>query len=382
MVSVSGGVLNVLVVSVLLLVATFIIGLLPLFWLSRKGLNLKDINNDSGILEDDELLDHRQETYIQVMSHFGVGMLLGTSFMLVIPEGVNECLANDGNVGLNLLIGYLIVYILDRFTGLLLNRDELSTNNQYPGSIIDPTYSIELASWKDIFKNPKQVVLNIVKNNVVFALCIHGLSDGVALGSTVNNQSVLMVMLLAIVIHKIPAVLSLSSLMISRQNLSKWEVIVNLFAFASSTPIGYIIVSLFNLKQSETINWLSGNLLLMSGGSLLYAAFTAFSSSDEEHGHIHISDMYGSPSNNNTTSNNDYKDDNIPMDELVGVRSYKIVRNQSAPQSNDDDNSRLYNYNQAEGTSINNYSKLKYDKSVYILCGVILPVVISFIIRE
>lgn len=381
MVGVSGGILNVLVVSILLLVATFIIGLLPLFWLSRKGLNVEDTNSGNITIENDDPLNHRQETYIQIMSHFGVGMLLGTSFMLVIPEGVNECLANDGNVGLNLLIGYLIVYLLDRFTGLILNRNKLSINDSYPGSIVDTASPVELASWKDIFKHPKQVSLNIVKNNVVFALCIHGLSDGVALGSTVNNQSVLIVMLLAIVIHKIPAVLSLSSLMISRQNLPKWEIIVNLFAFASSTPIGYIILSLFNLQQSETMNWLSGNLLLMSGGSLLYAAFTAFSS-DEENGHIHIANMHGSPSYDNVINNNDFKNDNIPLDELVDVRNYKIVGNQSTIQSEDYNNTRFYDYNHNNYTSINNNSKLKFDKSVYILCGVILPVIISFILQE
>lgn len=373
MVSVSAGIFSVLVVSILLLVATFIIGLLPLFWLSRKGLNIEDINNAP--------LDHSQETFIQVMSHFGVGMLLGTSFMLVIPEGVKECLANDGNVGLNLLIGYLMVYLLDRFTGLFLNRNESSINEEYPGSVINTTYPVELTSWKGIFRNPKQVALNIVKNNVVFALCIHGLSDGVALGSTVNNQSLLFVMLLAIVIHKIPAVLSLSSLMISKQNLPKWEVIINLFAFASSTPIGYIILSLFNLKQSATMDWLSGNLLLMSGGSLLYAAFTAFSSSDEGHDNTYASNTHVLLGNNN--NNNDCKDD-IPIDGLVDVRSYNIVRNQSVTPLNDDRFRDSYhnNNNSGSSSSISDTSKLKYDKSVYILCGIVLPVLISFIIKE
>lgn len=382
MVGIGDGIFNVLVISILLLVATFVIGLLPLFWLSKKGLNFEVINNDNINIENNTPLDHQQELYIQILSYFGVGMLLGTSFMLVIPEGVNECLANDGNVGLNLLIGYLIVYLLDRFTGLILNKNEMSIEESYPGSISNITNSIGLTSWKDIFKHPKQVLLNIVKNNVVFALCIHGLSDGVALGSSINNQSVLIAVLLAIVIHKIPAVLSLSSLMISRQNLPNWEVIVNLFAFASSTPIGYVILSLFNLQQSETMNWLSGNLLLMSGGSLLYAAFTAFSSSDEENGHTHIFDKYGSPSYNNTVKNNDFKNDNIPIDELVDVRNYKIVENQSSIRSSDQVNTRFYDYNHDNCTNMNNNSKLKYDKSVYILCGIILPVIVSFIIRE
>lgn len=350
------GVFGVIVLSILLLVCTFAIGLLPLYWVSRRGLDIE--NADDGV--------YRQDTFVQIMSQFGVGMLLGTSFMLVIPEGVTECLAHDGNVGLNLLLGYLAVYLLDRLTHIIMQRrGESSLNDDIP-----------LSSWKDLFTHPKQVAVNILKNNVVFALFIHGISDGVALGTAVNNQSLLIVMLLAIVIHKIPAVLSLSSLMISRQNLPKWEVIANLFAFASSTPLGYIVLSIFNLKHSETMSWLSGNLLLMSGGSLLYAAFTAFSTGD--HDHFEHVDM----TPNDETS--------FPIDDMLAVRSYKIVQNQSTDQINPD----LASLDEpiqsptpvahslppvAEATY---KPQLKYDRSVYILCGVILPVIISFIIEE
>ena len=346
------GIFGVIVLSVLLLVCTFAIGLLPLYWISRRGLDIASA--DDG--------EYPQATVVQIMSQFGVGMLLGTSFMLVIPEGVTECLAHDGNVGLNLLLGYLAVYLLDRLTHILMQRRGRSSLND----------DIIISSWKDLLTHPKQVAVNILKNNVVFALFIHGISDGVALGTAVNNQSLLIVMLLAIVIHKIPAVLSLSSLMISRQNLPKWEVIANLFAFASSTPLGYIILSIFNLKHSETMSWLSGNLLLMSGGSLLYAAFTAFSTGDHDHvEHIELAS----------------NDSSFPIDEMPNVRSYKIVQNQSTDQINHElpplDETFETTTPVAHATQETLYQpQLKYDKSVYILCGVFLPVIISFIIKE
>lgn len=341
------GFIGVIALSGVLLLATFAVGLLPLYWVSRRGLDLE--GDEAG-----------HNAIVQVMSQFGVGMLLGTSFMLVIPEGVAECVKYEGNVGLNLLLGYLAVYLLDRVTHIIMKRRQEDLDG------VAESVDIPLMSFHDLLTHPKQACINILKNNVVFALFIHGISDGVALGTTVNNPSLLLVMLLAIVVHKVPAVLSLSSLMISRQNLPRWEIIANLFAFASSTPIGYIVLSMFNLNHSEAMGWLSGNLLLMSGGSLLYAAFTAFSSGDNDsdsshdHQYHHVSD---------------------PV-ELPNIRSYKIVQNQSSEQINEpiEDTPEMMQENIPIQYSRQN--QLKYDKSVYILCGVILPVIISFIIKE
>lgn len=173
---------------------------------------------------------------------------------------------HNGNVGLNLLIGFLGVYIIDRLVTLWISGKQTIYTHD----------TVKFQNWKDIINHPRQIWMNLIQNNVVFALFIHGLTDGIALGTTTNNDSLLIVVLIAIVIHKVPAVLSLTSLMISRQNLLKWEVICNVFLFASSTPIGYIVLSVMNLSHSSTMDWISGNLLLMSGGSLLYASFTAF----------------------------------------------------------------------------------------------------------
>lgn len=256
------GITGVLLLALFLFVATFAIGWLPSYYVGN------------GVA--------KQDNYIAILSQFGVGMLLGTSFMLVIPEGVTACTEHGGNVGLNLLIGFLVVYILDRIVQILMSNST-GYNSVQQGE------TTELASFKDVLKNPKRMITAILKNNVVFALVVHGLSDGIALGTTTNNESLLIVVLIAIVIHKIPAVLSLTSLMISKQRLPKWEVLSNLFAFALSTPLGYIVVSAFNLRHSETMDWFSGNLLLMSGGSLLYASFTAFTSGDS-HDHSSIED--------------------------------------------------------------------------------------------
>lgn len=309
------GLIEILLTATFFLLATFGIGLIPIFYVNRKVSN--------------------EDKYVVFLSLFGIGMLLGTSFMLVIPEGVHACLQNDGNVGLNLLIGFLAVYLLDKLVKWVGSSSYAtrwgSLSNERP-----------LSSLKDML-NIKKTTSLVLKNNVVFALVIHGFSDGVALGASSGNDSLKVIMLVAIIIHKIPAVLSLTSLMISKQKLEKLEVISNLFAFAASTPLGYLIVSLLNLKDFDAMEWLSGNLLLMSGGSLLYASFTAFLGGDN---HNHNGDDY------------------------VMVNTLE-------------ENSATENVNLADIEMIPETAlKLKYDDSVYILSGVVIPVVISFFVGD
>ncbi|CAI4064735.1 hypothetical protein SUVZ_08G1180 [Saccharomyces uvarum] len=266
---------GVILLAGFLLIATFLIGLIPLYYIDKQKSSIvidqegddsnSDISTNANIQTNNSGISGYR-VKIAVLSQFGIGMLLGTSFMLVIPEGIKACVEHNGNVGLNLLIGFLGVYIIDRLVTLWISGKQTTYTHD----------TVKFQSWRDIINHPRQIWMNLIQNNVVFALFIHGLTDGIALGTTTNNDSLLIVVLIAIVIHKVPAVLSLSSLMISRQSLLKWEVICNVFLFASSTPIGYIVLSIMNLSHSSTMDWISGNLLLMSGGSLLYASFTAF----------------------------------------------------------------------------------------------------------
>lgn len=293
-------------------------------------------------------MDHgitNPERFIAIMSKFGVGMLLGTSFMLVIPEGIKSCVEHDGNVGLNLLIGFLAVYLLDRLVQIVIKRNSADGNESIENAAVGESFS----SLRDIIQHPKRIIICILRNNVVFALVIHGLSDGIALGTTINNESLLLVVLIAIVINKIPAVLSLTSIMISKQKLPRWEVMSNLFAFSLSTPLGYVVLSMFNLKQSDTMDWLSGNLLLMSGGSLLYASFTAFVDGSE-HDHSMPKELDSS-----LTTEEDIEQRWDLRDEEVNMNS---------------------NYNESGAKN------QLYDDSVYIVSGVIIPTVISYIISE
>lgn len=276
--------------------------------------------------------------YLTAFSLFGVGMLLGTSFMLVIPEGVYSCLEHDGNVGLNLLIGFLAVHLLDHFVRWVGKASKEASWACFMQQ--DP----ELNSFKDLLNLKKTSVL-VIKNNVVFALVVHGLSDGLALGASITNDSLKVIMLIAIIIHKIPAVLSLTSLMVSKQKLPPLVAVSNLLAFAASTPVGYIVVSLLNLGNWKAMEWISGNLLLMSGGSLLYASFTAF---------------LGNDNHQMETRNDGF----VVVDGAPSTEPFKDI---SDVEINSPPTSPTH---------------VPYGETIYVMAGVLIPTVISFFVNE
>lgn len=132
------------------------------------------------------------------------------------------------------------------------------------------------------------------------------------------------------------------------------------------------------------MSWLSGNLLLMSGGSLLYASFTAFvGDSGHSHDYEHIPmenlDLNFSSEDNLARSETDAHDD---IDMEWDPRRYNIV-NEETINSNTvaDVTSTLPNTNSRERSS-KTYNWLTMDEAVYTLTGVILPVIISYVISE
>lgn len=216
--------------------------------------------------------------YMKLTSDFGIGMLLGTSCMLVIPEGVDKFANASRSFGFSLLLGFLVMYGLDRFVQQLRQRNIIQ---QWLGSSQNTRNSVE--TFVDLF-NPKKTTPLILDNNIVFALVIHGLSDGMALGVAQSYDSLKIIILFAIIIHKIPATLSLTGLMISKQGLSRFEVISNLIAFSLSSPIGLLLVTLVGIINHNFLKAISDNLLVISGSSLLYASLMALTASgDQKH---------------------------------------------------------------------------------------------------
>lgn len=251
--------LEPLLSAVFLFFATLGTGLIPVMYMSKLA-----EKGDSGM------------GYLKYVSDFGIGMLLGTSCLLVIPEGVEKFGDKGGRgFGISLLLGFMILYGLDRFLHALQAGHILSGWFDASAAPDPLERNIDLI-------NPRKTVPFILTNNIVFALVIHAFSDGLALGIAESYDSLKFVMLIAIIIHKIPATLSLTGIMISKQRLPKLQVISNLIAFSISTPFGLLFVILMRFVSKDLIEKMSDGLLVLSGSSLLYASLLALISPSKD----------------------------------------------------------------------------------------------------
>lgn len=193
------------------------------------------------------------------MSKLGMGMLLGTAFVLVIPEGLEK--VNGNFVGIDLLAGFMLTYLAESLT-----------------------------KQKRDIGGPLRKFLS---NGLIVALVTHGFADGLVLGTTINQVRTLLVLMLAVTIHRIPVVLSLVSILISQQRLAKSEVVSHLLVFSLSSPCGYTIAAIF--QSIGITEGLGNHLLLASGGSLLYAGF-ALRSGDKDNSNREAVRPVSSPS--------------------------------------------------------------------------------------
>jgi solute carrier family 39 (zinc transporter), member 9 len=167
---------------------------------------------------------------MSLISSLGVGLLLGTSLGVVLPEGIETIYSQDGNthslkgrqlqdgagqegsllvsspadnsyhlaIALALVVGYLVMHLLTFLPPLLF--------------ITDPETPIPLASLPssprlERMPSSSSVLLETRKglSKTTLGLCIHALADGIALGSSAvsNNFALEGIVFLAIMLHKV-----------------------------------------------------------------------------------------------------------------------------------------------------------------------------------
>ncbi|KAJ9117540.1 hypothetical protein QFC22_004390 [Naganishia vaughanmartiniae] len=139
--------------------------------------------------------------------------------------------------------------------------------------------------------------------NATLGLVIHALADGVALGaSSLSGSGGLgLVVFLAVIVHKGPTALGLTTTLLSL-GLTKKQIRTRLFLFSIAAPLGamvtYMVVKAVGAGQGghrddevDAIGWWTGVVLLFSGGSFLYVATVISPLSDSDahgtHQHAH-----------------------------------------------------------------------------------------------
>lgn len=146
-----------------------------------------------------------QKTLALLLS-FSAGILLGTVFFHMIPE-VGRILS-DG-LGLPILGGFLLIFILERFVFVHACEE-------------------------------RQCDIHQMGIPAFLGISFHSLLDGVALGAGFLMPQLGPVVLLAVIIHKMPDGISISSILLSAGWNRRTVALLNLL-FSLTTPVGALI---------------------------------------------------------------------------------------------------------------------------------------------
>lgn len=246
---------------------------------------------------------------VQLLTIFGAGLLVGTSLVVIIPEGVetmyghhehspstvisepsrraaidaaidpevnvqddptdlkhpeaahkDEHHSSEGShqaVGISLLFGFVFMLLVDQIGGS-------AHHSHAPG-----VQSVNELKFENTDAKSKTQTATI-------GLVVHAAADGVALGAaaSTDRQDLQLIVFLAIMLHKAPAAFGLSSFLM-HEGLEPRKAKKHILAFALAAPLLAIITYLF-LNQSdrqflEEAN-ATGIAMLFSAGTFLYVA--------------------------------------------------------------------------------------------------------------
>jgi zinc transporter ZupT len=172
-----------------------------------------------------------QKTFRMLIS-FCAGVLLGAVFFHMVPE-ISPILGRE--MGFPIMLGFLGIYVMEKF--IMVHPCEEGGCNYH---------KIGLAAYAGIG--------------------FHSILDGVAIGAG-NMLNISMVILLAVTIHKFPAALALSSILVKGGEYSRQKILVSMFIFALATPIGALIsMNVMDHLSPDPIGFALG----ISAGTFLY----------------------------------------------------------------------------------------------------------------
>jgi zinc and cadmium transporter len=168
----------------------------------------------------------------QMIISFCAGVLLGAVFFHILPESAPVL---GDTMGYPIMAGFLMIFLLEKFI------------------MVHPCEEGECDYHK-------------VGLSAYVGIGIHSVLDGVAIGAgSLMNLS--LVIILAVTIHKFPAALALSSMLVKGAEYSRRKILISMFIFALATPVGAILS--YTILQGWDAH-LVAIALGVSGGTFLY----------------------------------------------------------------------------------------------------------------
>ncbi|CEG62723.1 hypothetical protein RMATCC62417_00005 [Rhizopus microsporus] len=222
------------------------------------------------------------------LTAISAGLLISTSLAVIIPEGVETIYKDDSEsdsiathtvVGLCLLTGFAVMFLIDQFSSMHIHNTTTTTTTD-----VSKRDSTELDTMLNLSNDQEsQHLVKSLNATPTVGLIVHAAADGIALGASVSDPQLSMVVFFAIMLHKAPSAFALTTVLLN-QGLSRARVRKHLLMFSLSAPLG-AIVTYFSLQFVYTLhnlNYWTGLLLLFSGGTFLYVAMHAIQESDGE----------------------------------------------------------------------------------------------------
>lgn len=199
------------------------------------------------------------------LGEFASGVILGSAFAIVIPEGLSTM--GDHGAGYALLAGYVTMLAVEILTHTS-SRAAVS-----PASA--SRASIDLGSYSQPNERAGEPSHKKV-NTTALGMIIHSLADGIALGSTssATSSSLQLTVFASIILHKAPASFSLTSALLAEGESPK-SVKWNAAIFALIGPVFAVLIALALeavAQPATNLNWWAGCALTFSGGTFAFVA--------------------------------------------------------------------------------------------------------------
>ncbi|KAF8486597.1 Zinc/iron permease [Gautieria morchelliformis] len=275
------GIWRVVTLSLVLGVSSFTVGILPLSFMFSAKRRLQ-------------------------LSTFGNGLLLGAALGVIIPEGIEAVLATGGSsltsqIALSLLVGFAFMLILEQYftphvTSTTPSKPQpvfempplAGDTMDYDQNRLDVETNPNLRASAEAGDKPRPPV-QVIAYPLTLGLVIHSLADGLALGASASGESgsdtsLSLVVFIALIIHKSPTALALTSSLLST-SLPRSDIKKHVAVFSAATPVGTLVsFVLLNFIGAHAGNW-TGVALLISGGTFLYVATVIQDIGSHSHDH-------------------------------------------------------------------------------------------------
>ncbi|KAL1744425.1 ZIP zinc transporter-domain-containing protein [Schizophyllum fasciatum] len=210
-------------------------------------------------------------THLAWLSTLGTGLLLGTALGVTIPEGIDTLLhaapaaPPTRTIALALLAGFVLMLAAEQ---LLHAHAPAAPRIEFDAELGELEGAGAGARRADAPGEHAQRAVPLT-----MGLAVHALADGLALGAAARDDEggLGWVVFLALLVHKAPTALALSTSLLATSSLSREQCRTHLAVFSAATPAGalaaYALFAVLGTGQA----WV-GATLLFSGGTFLYVA--------------------------------------------------------------------------------------------------------------